>query len=432
VVAMKSDKVVKEVVYVAQVNIATTIVTTEEITLEKALEALKTLKPKVKGVVIQEPEMFDKAFRRVNTFEDFRTYLVEGKGKRAGEEVIQESIKKQKVDDDKETTKLNQFIEVIPDEEEVAIDATPLVVKSPKIVDWKIHKEGKKRYYQIIRADGKSQMYSVFSQMLKSFDMEDLEDLYKLVKAKYESTRPKEDLDLLLLEKRYPLTPATLTMMLEKKLEKVDDDKEIAELNQFMEAILDEEEVAIDAIPLAINQMLMSFDKEDLEDLYKLVKAKYESTRLEEDLDLLLLDDLKTAFEPHIEDAVVAAAKLLILNPNEFDLWKMRIEHYFLMTDYSLWEVILNGDSPTPTRVVDGVVKAVAPTIAEQRLAKKNEFKTRGTLLMALPDKHQLKFNTHKDAKSLIEAIEKRFVATKRQRKCRRLSSNNSLRTSVA
>nr|GEZ55000.1 hypothetical protein [Tanacetum cinerariifolium] len=39
---------------------------------------------------------------------------------------------------------------------------------------------------------------------------------------------------------------------------------------------------------------------------------------------------------------VVSAAKLLILNPNEFDLWKMRIEQYFLMTDYSLWEVILN------------------------------------------------------------------------------------------
>nr|GEV56977.1 putative ribonuclease H-like domain-containing protein [Tanacetum cinerariifolium] len=37
---------------------------------------------------------------------------------------------------------------------------------------------------------------------------------------------------------------------------------------------------------------------------------------------------------------VVSAAKLSILNPNEFDLWKMRIEQYFLMTDYSLWEVI--------------------------------------------------------------------------------------------
>nr|GEW35122.1 hypothetical protein [Tanacetum cinerariifolium] len=51
---------------------------------------------------------------------------------------------------------------------------------------------------------------------------------------------------------------------------------------------------------------------------------------------------------------VVSAAKLPILNPNEFDLWKMRIEQYFLMTDYSLWEVILNGDSPVPTRLVEG------------------------------------------------------------------------------
>nr|GFB08912.1 hypothetical protein [Tanacetum cinerariifolium] len=74
---------------------------------------------------------------------------------------------------------------------------------------------------------------------------------------------------------------------------------------------------------------------------------------------------------------VVSATKLPILNPNEFDLWKMRIEQYFLMTDYSLWEVILNGDSPVPTRLVK--------------------------------DKHQLKFNSHKDAKTLMEAIEKHF-----------------------
>nr|GEV19808.1 putative ribonuclease H-like domain-containing protein [Tanacetum cinerariifolium] len=79
------------------------------------------------------------------------------------------------------------------------------------------------------------------------------------------------------------------------------------------------------------------------------------------------------------------------------------------MTDYSLWEVILNGDSPTPTRVVNGVVQAVAPITAEKRLAKKNELKVRRTLLMALPDKHQLMFNIHKDAKSLMETIEKSF-----------------------
>ncbi|GJW47945.1 uncharacterized mitochondrial protein-like protein [Tanacetum coccineum] len=216
---------------------------------------------------LQAQEQEELAFKRVNTFEDFRTELVEGKEKRAGTELAQEITKKQKVEDDKETTEIKKLMEIIPDEEEVAIDAIPLAVKSPSIVDGKIHKEGRKSYYQIMRADGKSQMYMIFSHMLKSFDREYLETLYKLVKAKYKSTRPVEDLDLvlwndlktmfephvednvwrnqqdykvlswklydscgvhflrmqhvqiyMLVEKKYPLTPSTLTMMLEKKL----------------------------------------------------------------------------------------------------------------------------------------------------------------------------------------------------------------------
>nr|GEZ18983.1 ribonuclease H-like domain-containing protein [Tanacetum cinerariifolium] len=58
-----------------------------------------------------------------------------------------------------------------------------------------------------------------------------------------------------------------------------------------------------------------------------------------------------------------------------------------------------------------------APTTVEQKLARKNELKARGTLLMALPDKHQLKFNSHKDAKSLMEAIEKRFGGNTKTKK---------------
>nr|GFC06272.1 ribonuclease H-like domain-containing protein [Tanacetum cinerariifolium] len=73
----------------------------------------------------------------------------------------------------------------------------------------------------------------------------------------------------------------------------------------------------------------------------------------------------------------------------------MRIEQYFLMTDYSLWEVILNGGSPVPTRIVEGVSQPVAPTTAEQRLARKNELKARATLLMLFPDKHQLTQKGH-------------------------------------
>ncbi|GJT95132.1 hypothetical protein Tco_1090650 [Tanacetum coccineum] len=118
-----------------------------------------------------------------------------------------------------------------------------------------------------------------------------------------------------------------------------------------------------------------------------------------------------------VSSPMVAATKLPVLNPGEYELWKIRIEQYFLMTDYALWEVILNGDSPLPTRTINGVETLVPPTTAEQRLARKNELKARGTLLMALPNEHQLKFNTYKSAKTLMEAIEKRFGGNKESKK---------------
>nr|GEX15233.1 hypothetical protein [Tanacetum cinerariifolium] len=79
------------------------------------------------------------------------------------------------------------------------------------------------------------------------------------------------------------------------------------------------------------------------------------------------------------------------------------------MTDYALWKVIVNGDSSQPKRTVDGVEQTYPPTTVGEKLARKNELKERGTLLMALPNEHQLKFNSYKNTKSLMEEIEKRF-----------------------
>ncbi|GKC96647.1 hypothetical protein Tco_1162089 [Tanacetum coccineum] len=64
----------------------------------------------------------------------------EGSEKRAGEELMQESAKKQKVhndtkEDNTEEAKLKDCLEIISDEEEITIDAVPLAVKSPSIVD---------------------------------------------------------------------------------------------------------------------------------------------------------------------------------------------------------------------------------------------------------------------------------------------------------
>ncbi|GJW80906.1 putative reverse transcriptase domain-containing protein [Tanacetum coccineum] len=79
--------------------------------------------------------------------------------------------------------------------------------------------------------------------------------------------------------------------------------------------------------------------------------------------------------------------------------------------------VIVYGDSPPPKRTVDSVEQTYPPTTAEEKLARKNELKARGTLLMALPNEHQLKFNTYKCAKTVMEAIEKRFRGNKESKK---------------
>ncbi|GJU21553.1 putative ribonuclease H-like domain-containing protein [Tanacetum coccineum] len=126
-------------------------------------------------------ELFDKAMIRVNTFVDFRTELVEGtkreESSKRDETIGQESSSKRAV---------------ISDEEGVTIDVIPLSTKPPSIVDYKIIKEGKISIYQIIRADGSSKRYSAVIHMLKNFNREDLETLWKIVKARHGYTRPEE------------------------------------------------------------------------------------------------------------------------------------------------------------------------------------------------------------------------------------------------
>nr|GEY76204.1 ribonuclease H-like domain-containing protein [Tanacetum cinerariifolium] len=96
---------------------------------------------------------------------------------------------------------------------------------------------------------------------------------------------------------------------------------------------------------------------------------------------------------------VVSALELMLLKTSRI------YSKGLLMLVKDLLLAILNGDSPIPIRVIDSVVQHVALTTAKQRLARKNKLKAQGTLLMALPDKYQLKFNIHKDAKTLMEKL---------------------------
>ncbi|GJW57790.1 hypothetical protein Tco_0104521 [Tanacetum coccineum] len=103
---------------------------------------------------------------------------------RAGDELESDKSKKQKIDkhveaekdDDQEEAEMKKHIEIVKNDE-VAIDAIPLATKPLIIVKYKIVKEGKFGYFQLIRADGSSKRYLLMIKMLQNIDREDLETL---------------------------------------------------------------------------------------------------------------------------------------------------------------------------------------------------------------------------------------------------------------
>ncbi|GJW05517.1 hypothetical protein Tco_1564373 [Tanacetum coccineum] len=81
--------------------------------------------------------------------------------------------------------------------EDVAKDVESLSTKYT-IVDWKTYTLSENfMYYKIIRGDGSSKNYKILSEMLYDFDIQDVVELYRLVKERYNSSKP-EGYDLML------------------------------------------------------------------------------------------------------------------------------------------------------------------------------------------------------------------------------------------
>nr|GEZ03806.1 hypothetical protein [Tanacetum cinerariifolium] len=78
----------------------------------------------------------------------------EGIYKRVADKLEQEDAKRQRMEEENESAKLKRCLEIISeDDDDVTIEATPLSYKSPTIVDYEIYKEGRKRFFKIIRAN---------------------------------------------------------------------------------------------------------------------------------------------------------------------------------------------------------------------------------------------------------------------------------------
>nr|GEX40283.1 hypothetical protein [Tanacetum cinerariifolium] len=129
----------------------------------------------------------------------------ESSTKRTTEHLESDISKKQKIDENVEpviddSEELKKCMEIVPDDgDEVLIEATPKSSRSPTIIDYKIHKEGKKNYFKIIRVDGNSQVYQTFEKMFKNFNREDLEITWAIVKDGFKKEKPVDDMDNLLL-----------------------------------------------------------------------------------------------------------------------------------------------------------------------------------------------------------------------------------------
>nr|GEU36114.1 hypothetical protein [Tanacetum cinerariifolium] len=209
----------------------TPIISMNDITLAKSLIDIKTSRPKAKGIVMQEPSETPTTTPIVSSQQpskvqdkDMDTELVKGSetraeennSKRAGDELESDKSKKRKldervetkVDDDQEEAEMKMYMRIVPDDE-VTINAIPLATKPPIIVDWKIIKEGKISSYHIIRADGTSKRFKLSMGIqcqrrhMKEYYGGDLKVMVE------------PDIE----KKMYLLTPATITKMLNRKLQ---------------------------------------------------------------------------------------------------------------------------------------------------------------------------------------------------------------------
>nr|GEZ66522.1 hypothetical protein [Tanacetum cinerariifolium] len=151
-----------------------------------------------------------------------QSYFKQGSSKKQRLDQQTEEEAEAQGDSDQEMEELKLYMRIIP-KEDIAIEAIPLAIKPSVIIEYKIVKEGKISTYHITRANGSTRRYTSMINLLKNINIEDLETLWKLVKDKYGNTRPEEGLKNLhifpLVDKVYLLTPATINMMLERKLQ---------------------------------------------------------------------------------------------------------------------------------------------------------------------------------------------------------------------
>ncbi|GJR42020.1 retrovirus-related pol polyprotein from transposon TNT 1-94 [Tanacetum coccineum] len=135
---------------------------------------------KTKAKRVAEETLLQESFKKLRTTEASSSEPIQEQSTEEPKELFEEELKK--------------MLEIVPVEE---IKAEALQVKYP-IINWEIHSEGSRKYWKIIKVSNITEAYQVFEDMLKGFDIEDLVTLWSLVKERFRSAEPREDMERVL------------------------------------------------------------------------------------------------------------------------------------------------------------------------------------------------------------------------------------------
>ncbi|GJZ98566.1 hypothetical protein Tco_0671019 [Tanacetum coccineum] len=290
------------------VNVATTTTTTAttifadevEMTLAQILIEIKSAKSKAKGIVMQEPN------ESTPTFFSQQPSQVKGQGSK-------DKGKEKMIEPEKPLKKKDQVL--FDEQEAIRLQAQFNKEARDKVkTDYELAQRLQQEKQEELTIEEKSKLFQQLFEKRRKF--------FAAKRAEEKRNRPPTK-----AQKRSIIAGDELEQEKANK-QKIDDDQEEVKLKELMEVISDEEGVAIDAIPLstkppsirysAVIHMLKNFDKEDLETLWKIVKARHGYTRLEEGYERVLWGDLKIMFEHHVEDLVWR-----YIQGNKVTVWKL-------------------------------------------------------------------------------------------------------------
>nr|GEZ04375.1 hypothetical protein [Tanacetum cinerariifolium] len=166
-------------------------------------------------------------------------------------------------------------------------------------------------------------------------------------------------------------------------------------------------------------EALQQFDRKDLHQLWILVKETFSIKQPTRDKEKELWVELKRLFKPDSEDQLWTYDQAFMHDPLDWKLYDTCGVHH--VDSYVVPASAASAE--TTDTASDGTSKKKGRTVtvtADDMQRRKNDVKARTTLLLSLPDEHQLRFSKYKTAQELWAAILKTFggnEATKKTKK---------------